>query len=163
MLEDKIIEPSKSAWSAPILIVPKKADRDGTRRWRIVIDYRLLNKRIKDDKFPLPNITEILDSLSGAMYFLHLDLSQGYYQIELEPSCREYTAFTTNTGQYQLTRLPMGLKVSPSVFSRAMTIAMAGLNYDSCFIYLDDLIVFGKKLIDHNKNLIKVLNRLRSK
>lgn len=161
MLKNKIIEPAKSAWSAPLLIVPKKSNDSEEKKWRVVIDFRLLNKKLMDDKFPLPNINEILDSLAGAMYFSHLDLSQGYYQIELERDCRPYTAFTTSKGQYQMTRLPMGLKVAPSVFSRAMTIAMSGLNYESCFIYLDDLIVFGNNLENHNRNLVKVMSRLR--
>jgi len=60
-----------------------------------------------DDKFPLPCITEILDSLSEAVYFSHLDLSHGYYQIELDADSRRYTAFTTDRGWYQITRLPM--------------------------------------------------------
>lgn len=162
LLNDGIIEETKSSWSSPLLIVPKKNDSQGNKQWRVVIDYRLLNKNIEDDRFPLPNITEIFDSLSGALYFTHLDLSQGYYQVELEPSSRNCTAFTTNKGQFQMTRLPMGLKTSPSSFSRVMTIAMSGLNYDSCFVYMDDLIVFGNSLQNHNKNLIKVLNRLRA-
>ena len=161
MLQDGIIEETKSNWSSPILIVPKKADVGGNKKWRLVIDYRCLNKSIEDDRFPLPNITEILDSLGGAFYFSHLDLTQGYFQVELEPSSRKCTAFTTSKGQFQMTRLPMGLKTSPSSFSRVMTIAMSGLNYESCFVYLDDLIVFGKNLQNHNQNLIKVLNRLR--
>ena len=57
-------------------------------------------------------------------------------------------------------RLPMGLKISPSAFSRLMTIAMAGLNYEKCFIYLDDLIVFGRNLAEPNKNLMQVFTRL---
>lgn len=161
MLKDDIIEPTRSPWASPLLVVPKKADKDGRKRWRIVIDYRLLNKQLQDDKFPLPCITEILDSLSGAMYFSHLDLSQGYYQVELEKESRKYTAFNTDRGQYQMKRLPMGLKVSPASFSRAMTLAMSGLNYERCFIYLDDLIVFGNNLLQHNQNLVKVLQRLR--
>lgn len=161
MLKDGIIEPASSPWSAPLLIVPKKSDKTGIRKWRLVIDYRALNTKIQNDKFPLPCITEILDSLSGAMYFSHLDLSQGYYQIELDSSSRPCTAFSTTKDQYQMTRLPMGLKISPSAFSRAMTIAMSGLNYEACFVYLDDLIVFGKNLLDHNKNLVQVLQRMR--
>ncbi|RYA68684.1 hypothetical protein DD592_26760, partial [Enterobacter cloacae complex sp. 2DZ2F20B] len=58
-------------------------------------------------------------------------------------------------------RLPMGLKISPSAFSRAMTIAMAGLNYTSCLVYMDDIVIFGNNLLNHNKNLVKVLGRLR--
>lgn len=161
MLKEGIIEETRSKWSAPLLIVPKKVDQNGNKKWRVVIDYRQLNKQIQDDKFPLPCITEILDSLQGAMYFSHLDLSQGYYQVELGHSSRQYTAFTTDRGQYQMTRLPMGLKISPSAFSRAMTIAMSGLNYECCFVYLDDLIVFGNNLLNHNRNLVKIFQRLR--
>lgn len=160
MLEDDIIEESQSEWSSPLLLVPKKSDRSGEKKWRLVIDYRKLNERIKDDKFPLPNIVDILDSLSGAVYFTHLDLSQSYYQLQLESSSRKYTAFTTDK-QYQMKRLPMGLKTSPSAFSRLMTVAMSGLNYDKCLVYLDDLVCFGRNLDIHNKNLMDIFERLR--
>lgn len=160
MLSEKIIEPASSEWSSPVLLVPKKST-DGNKKWRLVIDFRKLNERIVDDKFPLPNITDILDSLSGSVYFSHLDLNSGYYQLNLDRSSRPYTAFTTPSGQYQLTRLPMGLKTSPSSFSRAMTIAMAGLNYEKCFVYLDDLVCFGRSLDIHNKNLLEIFERLR--
>lgn len=161
MLKDGIIEETRSSWSSPLLIVPKKGNIDGDKA-RIVFDYRGLNEKIEDDKFPLPNITEILDSLGGAKYFSHLDLSQAYHQVELEPSCRKYTAFTTPSGfQFQMTRLPQGLKTSANCFSRVMTLAMSGLNFNSCFVYLDDLIVFGNSLQNHNQNLVKILNRLR--
>lgn len=180
MLANDIIEETTSEWSSPVLLVPKKSDRSNERKWRLVIDYRQLNNRIKDDKFPLPNITEILDSLSGSIYFSKLDLSQSYYQLsldknsrkytafsidkmyqlELDPQSRKYTAFTTDK-QYQMKRSPMGLKTSPSVFSRLMTIAMSGINYNQAFIYLDDCVVIGKSMENHNKNLISVFERLR--
>lgn len=161
MIKDDIIEETRSEWNSPLLVVPKKSDKDGNRKWRVVVDYRQLNQKLEYDKFPLPAITEILDSLGGAIYFSHLDLSQGYYQVELHPSSRHYTAFSTADGQYQMKRLPMGLKISPSAFSRLMTIAMSGLNYEKCFIYLDDIIVFGNNLQSHNRNLISVFERLR--
>lgn len=159
MLKQGIIEPSQSEWSSPVLLVPKKTDVNGEKKWRLVIDYRKLNNCIKDDKFPLPNIVEILDSLSGSIYFSHLDLYQSYYNVELDPNSRKYTAF--DSGQYQMTRMPMGLKTSPSSFSRMMSIAMSGLSYEKCLIYLDDLICFGKNLEHHNKNLQAIFERLR--
>lgn len=159
LIRDDIIEECQSEWSSPILLVPKK--NDSKKSWRLVVDYRKLNEKIQDDKFPLPNINEILDSLSGAIYFTHLDLSQSYYQVTLTPDSRNITAFTTNTGQYQMKRLPMGLKISPSAFSRVMTVAMSGLTYEKCFIYLDDLVIFGRNMESHNKNLMDVFERLR--
>lgn len=161
LIKNDIIEECQSEWSSPILLVPKKSDNSSKRVWRLVIDYRKLNEKIMDDKFPLPNINEILDSLSGAVYFSHLDLSQSYYQVTLAPESRNVTAFTTNTGQYQMKRLPMGLKISPSAFSRVMTVAMSGLTYEKCFVYLDDLVIFGRNLDSHNKNLQDVFERLR--
>jgi Reverse transcriptase (RNA-dependent DNA polymerase) len=129
MLKDDIIEPARSEWSSPIIVVPKKPDAQGNKRWRVVLDYRRLNACLEDDRFPLANITEILDSLSGAVYFTTLDLSQGFYQLEINESDRPCTAFVTDRGQFQMKKLPMGIKTSPSAFSRMMTIAMAGLNY----------------------------------
>jgi RNase H-like domain found in reverse transcriptase/Reverse transcriptase (RNA-dependent DNA polymerase)/Integrase zinc binding domain len=161
MLENGIIEETRSEWSSPILVVPKKRDENGNRKWRVVIDYRKLNEKILDDKFPLANITDILDSLGRAVYFSTLDLSQGYYQVEIEEKDRNCTAFVTDRGQFRMKKLPMGLKISPSAFSRLMTVALSGLNYDKCFVYLDDIIVFGSNLETHNKNLLAVLQRLR--
>ncbi|CAK1594804.1 unnamed protein product [Parnassius mnemosyne] len=159
MLDDDIIEESSSEWSSPILLVPKKYE--SSQKWRLVIDFRKLNENIVDDKFPLPNITDILDSLSGLIYFTHRDLQQGYYQVKLAPESRKYTAFSTSTGHYQLKRLPVGLKTSCSAFSRVMSIAMSGLAFEKYFIYLDDLITFGRSLATHNQHLIDVFERLR--
>jgi hypothetical protein len=161
MIKNDIIENATSEWSSPILLVPKKPDAEGNKKWRLVIDYRRLNEKIQDEKFPLANIADILDSLAGTVYFSTLDLSQGYYQLEIREEDRPCTAFVTETGQFQMKKLPMGLKISPSAFSRMMTIAMSGLNYEKCFVYLDDLIVFGKNMTEHNKNLISVFTRMR--
>lgn len=161
MYDNDIIESAQSEWSAPVLLVPKKSDTTGEKRNRLVLDYRFLNRSLVDIKWPIANVVDILDSLSGALYFSHLDLSQGYYQVELDEQSRKLTAFTTDRGQWQMKRLPMGLKISPSAFSRLMTVAMAGLNYEKCFVYLDDLIVFGRNLKEHNTNLMDVFNRLR--
>lgn len=159
MLKEGIIEEARSAWSSPLLLVPKKLDNTGVKKWRVVIDYRKLNEQVQDDKFPLPNITDILDSLSGSMYFSHLDLYQGFYQCNLHKQSRPYTAFTTSKNQYQMTRLPMGLKTSPNAFSRMITVAMSGLNYEKCLTYQDDLAVFGRSLEIHNQNLLSVFLR----
>lgn len=161
LIEDDIIEPTNSEWNSPILLVPKKSDDSNRKRWRLVIDYRKINQVIENDKFPLPNITEILDSLTGAIYFTHLDLQQSYYQTVLDEPSRKVTAFTTNSGQFQMKRLPMGLKISPSAFSRVMSIALSGLTYEKCFVYMDDIIIFGRSLESHNKNLIDIFERLR--
>lgn len=163
MKEDDIIEPSISAWNSPLLIVPKKSmNKDGTRQYRVVIDYRKLNERIEMDKYPLPNIHDLLDQLGSAKIFTCMDLSQGYYQVELEEASRPCTAFITPDGKhYQMKRLPMGLNVSPSAFSRIMALALAGLTGMMCLVYLDDLVIFSKTAREHERDLEEVFHRLR--
>lgn len=83
MLTEGIIRPSNSPWNSPIWVVPKKRDASGQQKWRIVVDYRKLNAKTVDDKFPIPNITDILDKLGRSTYFTTLDLASGFHQIEM--------------------------------------------------------------------------------
>ena len=70
MLEAQIIEPSESPWSSPVVLVAKS---DGTQRF--CVDYRALNKVAKRDLYPRPRRDDILESLAGAQWFSHLDLT----------------------------------------------------------------------------------------
>ena len=84
MLKQGIIRPSDSPYSAPIWVVSKKQDASGKQKWRIVIDYRKLNNVTIDDRYPIPNIEDILDKLGRAMYFTTLDLAKGFHQSSLQ-------------------------------------------------------------------------------
>lgn len=108
MLQDGLIQESKSAWNSLLLLVPKKSEPGTEKKWRIEVDFRKLNEATISDSFPLPNINGIMDQLGRSTYFSTLDLSQGYYQIRMAPECRHKTAFSTNNGHYEWTRMPMG-------------------------------------------------------
>lgn len=157
---DDIIEPSVSPYNSPILLVPKKSEGQD-KKWRLVVDFRQLNKKVLADKFPLPRIDEILDQLGRARYFSTLDLMAGFHQIPLDPESRKFTAFSTNTGHYQFKRLPFGLNISPNSFQRMMNIAMAGLTPEIAFIYIDDIVIIGCSENHHINNLTEVFKRLR--
>lgn len=157
MLQNSIIKRSKSPWNFPLLVVPKK----GPQKFRLVIDYRKLNDVTIGDAFPLPNITDIFDQLGFCQYFSSLDLATGYHQVLLHPNDSEKTAFSTPTGHYEFNRMPMGLKGAPATFQRLMTYVLSGLQGIKCLVYLDDIIVYGKTLNDHNNKLIDVFTQLR--
>ncbi|CAK1582403.1 unnamed protein product [Parnassius mnemosyne] len=161
MLSQGIIRPSESAWSSPIWIVPKKPDASGKTKWRLVVDFRKLNEKTIDDKYPIPNINDVLDKLGNCQYFSTLDLASGFYQVEMDPEDIPKTAFNVENGHYEFLRMPMGLKNSPSTFQRVMDNVLKGLQNVICLVYLDDIVVFSTSLQEHMINLEKVFSRLR--
>lgn len=161
MLKQGIIKPSYSPWSSPIWIVPKKADASGLRKWRLVVDYRKLNDKTIGDKYPIPNITDILDKLGKCMYFTTLDLASGFHQIEVHPRDIEKTAFSVDHGHYEYVRMPFGLKNAPSTFQRVMDNVLKDLQGTVCLVYMDDIIIFSTSLQEHILNLDKVFSKLR--
>lgn len=91
-----------------------------------------------------------------------LDLRSGYWQIPVAQEDRAKSAFVTQNGLYEFTAMPLGLKTAPATFQRAMEITLAGLTFETCLFYLDDVILFSKTLIEHNKwfkNSINALSR----
>ncbi len=99
-----MIEPSRSEWSSPVVIVPKK---DGTLR--VCIDFRKLNAQSRFDAYPMPRIDDLLERIGQARYITTLDLCKGYWQVPLDNDSKQYTAFRTPSGLYHFTVLPFGL------------------------------------------------------
>lgn len=162
MLEDKIIRPSFSPWSSPVWIVPKKMDASGKKKWRLVIDYRKLNEKTIDDKYPIPNISDILDKLGKSMYFSTLDLASGFHQIAVHPQDIPKTAFSVENGHYEFIRMPFGLKNAPATFQRLMDNVLKELQGTICLVYMDDIIVYSTSLQEHIENLKKVFLKLEA-
>lgn len=163
MIKNNVIRPSDSPWSSPVWIVGKKADASKQQKWRMVIDYRKLNEKTLGEKYPLPNITDILDKLGKASYFSVLDLASGFHQIEMHPNSISKTAFTVDNGHYEFTRMPFGLKNAPATFQRAMDDVLKELQNKICLVYMDDtrIIIFSSSLDEHITNLQKVFQQLR--
>ncbi|XP_029968702.1 uncharacterized protein LOC115403829 [Salarias fasciatus] len=150
-----IIKESRSPYASPIVIVRKK---NGTIR--MCIDYRLLNSRTIPDQYTTPCIDDALDSLSGSKWFSVLDLRSGYYQIPMAEEDKEKTAFICPLGFFQFERMPQGITGAPATFQRLMEKTVGDMNLLQVLVYLDDIIVFGKSLEEHEERLLKVLDRL---
>lgn len=160
--KNNIIQESFSPWNAPVHLVPKKPDASGVPKYRMVIDYRRLNDITTDDKYPLPNMTDIFDKLGKSTYFTTLDLASGYHQVEINEDDRQKTAFSTQFGHFEFLRMPFGLKTAPATFQRAMNNVLRGLQGIHCLIYLDDVIIFSVSLEEHIHKLRMIFDRLRA-
>lgn len=161
MLDEGRIQRSISPYSSPLLVVPKKPGKDGQPKWRVVVDFRKLNEVTIGDSFPLPNINDILDQLGHAQYFSTLDLASGYHQIQMNPRDAHKTAFSTDYGHFEFTRMPFGLKNSQATFQRAINNILRGFQGIKGFVYLDDVIIYGKNLREHNAKLAEVFDICR--
>ena len=156
MLDAKIIERSRSPWSFPLVVVDKK---DGSKR--MCVDFRSLNKILKPISFPLPLIDDILTLLGSAKYFSTLDQKSGYWQVLLESSSKEKTAFTCHRGLFQFNVMPFGISTAPALFQELANIVLQGCE-SYATAYLDDIIIFSKTADEHCEHIQDVFNRLRN-
>ena len=86
-----------------------------------------------------------MDALQGNVWFSKLDANSAYWQIPLESSAREKTAFVTKHGLFEFVRMPFGLCNSPATYSRAMGKILNGLTWKTVLAFLDDICVLGNR------------------
>lgn len=127
---------------SPMVLVPKKGDD-----FRIVIDYREVNKRIVREPYPLPQLEKIWTEIPATgsnerLLFTVLDLSDAFFHIELDESIRHITTFMTASGLRRFTRLPFGLSCAPELFQKTMEIVL--IRCKGILVYLDDILIYGK-------------------
>ena len=154
MLRMGVIQPSKSPYGAPVVLVNKKDNAA-----RFCVDYRGLNEITVKDNYPMPYIEEELERFRGCRYFTTLDLTSGYWQFLVEDSAQKYTAFSTHEGHFEFKRMPFGLCTAGATFQRNMEELLKGLEFARN--YIDDIMVASKTFEEHLKHLELVLTRLR--
>ena len=86
--------------------------KDGA--WQFCIDYRKLNEVTYCDAYPLPQKDATLDFLAGATLFTTLDLASGYWQVEVDPSDKEKTVFSTSQGHFEFNIMLFSLTNAPA-------------------------------------------------
>ncbi len=140
LLSARVILESHSPWNSPLVLVGKK---DGS--YRPVIDFQKVNALTVPDHYPLPILSDLLESLGDSnTVFSSIDLLSGFWQIPLSAKSREIAAFSTPSGHYEWLRLLMGLRNAPLTFQRMVNSLFAGVIGNGLFVYLDDLNVFSK-------------------
>lgn len=143
-----------SKWASQLVIVHK---RDGSLR--LCCNYKnTLNPRIKDNKYPLPLIEDLLNALGGFSCFTSLDLSRAYLQLPLDEDSSYYTTVNTHLGLFKFKKLPFGIKTAPALFQSIMDKILHGIPNVVC--YFDDILVFASNEQENLRILKLVLKRL---
>ena len=151
LMERGHIEPSKSPWRSPLLVVIKK---DG--KLRVVFDYRVLNKNTIDQAYTMKDQYELLELAAGHNFISTMDLTSGYHQIPMDPNSKEKTAFSIpgpKGGQYHFKVMPFGLKGAPATFQQFVDDVFREHLGNYATIYIDDLTTFSDTKEDHLKHL----------
>lgn len=136
------------------LVISEKKDNG----IRICLDPREINKYIKREPCMFPNFEEISAKLRNGKYFSVLDLRSGFHQIELTEKSRLLCSFTSPFGNYCYNRLPYGVMSAPEEFQRQNS---AIFEDDNTVVYVDDILVKGSTIQEHDKNLLNVVEKAR--
>ncbi|XP_036346322.1 uncharacterized protein LOC118755602 [Rhagoletis pomonella] len=156
MLKKGIIEESKSPWSFPVVLIPKK---DGGVRF--CVDYRRLNAITTTDTYPLPRMDDLLHAAKATPFMSTIDLKAGYWQIKMAPAAKPKTAFTTPFGIFVFNRMPFGLKNAPATFQRLIDKFRSELPHILILAYLDDIIICSNDFNSHMQNLRQTLSKIK--
>ena len=156
LLDAGVLIPSSSPFASAIHIVPKKQPG----QFRMVGDYRALNNITQPDRYPLPFISDVMDSLKGCIVFSKFDCLKGYHQISVNPKDRHKTVIITPIGFFEYTTMSFGLGNSGNTFQRFIDEVHIGLDF--CFAYVDNILVASHSLEEHEIHLNILMNRFKT-
>src|SRR6202040_3858006 len=95
---------------------------------RLCVDFRGLNKITKKDRYPLPLITDLLDSPGKARIYTKIDLQHAYHLVRIAKGDEWKTAFRTRYGSFEWKVMQFAVfHRSPSVDDR-LCVDFHGLN-----------------------------------
>lgn len=153
--QDDVAERSTSNYSSPAFPVPKP-----NGAWRLVVDYRKLNQKVKFESIPIPDIKTAFSFFGNAKYFVVIDLNQAYHQIPLSARSKLISAFCVPWNLYQYKRVPFGLSVGGCVLTRLVDMIFHDLKYKNLVNYLDDIVIYAETFEELMRILDEVLSRL---
>ncbi|UYV77037.1 K02A2.6-like [Cordylochernes scorpioides] len=156
MEEQKIISKvdQPAEWAHPMVIIKKP-----NGKVRICMDPRELNPWIKMEYRQLPAPEGIIADITKSPIYTVLDAKSAFWQIKLDEKSSSLLTMATPYGYYRFHRLPFGICSAPEVFYKKMQSMFTGI--EGVKVYMDDIIIYGNSLTEHNSRLITVLEIAR--
>lgn len=153
---DNLLSPVLSSnWATPIVILRRP---DGTVR--LCGNYKVtVNPALEMDHYPLPNMEEMLTTISGK-YFFVLDLHKAYLQMPVGAESQGILTWNTRKGLFKVLRLPYGIASAPAIFQNFIETVLKGLT--NVRVLLDDVLGFAETRQECYDLLLKVLQRFCS-
>lgn len=156
LLEQGLIRESMSPYGFNVVLDKKQ---DGS--FRMTVNYKKINKITKPNATPMHNANLILRLLPTGHIFSKIDLKSGFWQIKMDESSVEKTAFYGNGILYEFLVMPFGLVSAPATFVTLMNRVLRDYIYKFCFIYMDDIIVFSKDKDDNLRHVKMIFEKLK--
>ncbi|XP_060557421.1 uncharacterized protein K02A2.6-like [Ruditapes philippinarum] len=136
-------------------------EKPSTGKLRVCLDPEALNDNIMRPHYPMRTIEDVTNQLTGAKYFSVLDATKAYWSIKLTDESSYLTTFNSPFGIYRYLRLPMGIKSSQDIFCQKIDEFFEDVT--GVMSIVDDLLVYGRTIEEHDANLTRVLDRAREK
>ncbi|XP_058457031.1 uncharacterized protein K02A2.6-like [Malaya genurostris] len=143
------IKTGPTSWVSPLVVVGKTNGEP-----RLCVDLRRVNEAVLREHHPMPVVDDYIARLGRGTIWSKLDIREAFLQIELAEESRDVTTFMTNRGLFRFKRLPFGLVTAPELFQKAMDEILADCS--GTYWYLDDIIIEGKDIEEHDSRLEKV-------
>jgi hypothetical protein len=136
------------------MIIPKK-DPSALPRW--VCNYCFLNSFTVKDPSPLPNVDELIRTLSSGKIFSILDQTNAFFQTRMRKANITLTDVKTPWGLYEWIVMPIGLTNAPATHQAQLEEALGELINNFCVVYLDDIVIFSDTPELHEQHVRIVL------